>query len=1169
MAKINNTNIYNYKELPSLIDYIIGTSFDESKKTKNFRINSLIQLINGVNGVNNIQFLFSDGSNPDIDYNHEGVFFSNTNDGNPANFTQLILNKQAIQPIDLSGLFNFLDTIKNVVIKFENPSEPNTAFKFKVLNITEEEDHFIFDVSIFEGFSFGEFLNENIYSFYFDVVQDQNSIDTILKYGVITNEGGFATIQENQFAWRLNQIDFLTSPFYSHVINPATDGFYRTDIIVVNDTGNYQYVPGTENATEALEPPTPLGTLKAGVIQVYGDIISDPVVPVDLSGYVIKEEFDLLVERVTDLELPDAVLKTGTITIDDLNIDIEANEFAWRLNHVNYLTTPVFNVNISPTSPDYIRYDLLVGLPNADYGIKEGIEGENTADVPAPDSGTIQLAILVIQNNVIIDIIPSPVVDLTSIENRLTVLENSVYSKTGFTDKAIFTWSGTGLTFNYIFPSYYIDDVLRPAISGQITLTVPVVTQNRIVTIFVDYNGINYVLGEPSADPVSPTINNTTQLFVTNILILANTSVPANMSQNIVYSENNPALEWNHTTNDPGVIFNSTDSYDGTVAIAITNSINQRSIVFDNDVDIRVVEITGLSFWFKPVGNVPSNRGFNIEFLLNGNVVSEYVSIVRSNRPSETNDGAYNIKWNQNIYQYVFIPIADFRFRNNISSFDTIRFSFVNSGLNARIDYMNLVSGGGTISSPDKKGFSSIITDNGNVVALTSEDTFEMKGDGGTTVTSEGKNILIDTGTLSTRIQTLENSTVRSAQNYYKDIDLDGEITDLDISTTPMTSLNFIGSVTILKSLFYPPLFSQPLDGVSFFIKNSQAIPITIEHEALSELAGRYLFSFYDDEDLIIEPNQIIEFKNKSQTDKGKIELVGYSGPAILKEANDYADSLVIGLLDDKGNYNPSINSNLYPYVGGTSSQGTITTILTGQLWAIYGLGEGVEVLIGTKIVTDGDVVRSLVDNPTNNDIDWVITENNFGYIPENKANKSTNVEADKASNTKYSSILAFVTWLKDSFVSNLTAKVTAFVDADRFIFGDSEDIFKTKTRTYLQLLTQLKTYFDGQYGLGQITITTSTNITTDTLDASSNSQFGRHVIINNGSSNITITVNGVGTKPTTYQKEGTGTITFVAGSGRTLRTPDGSAIMNGVVGSTCALSSFGTIDNLRISNAI
>lgn len=100
-----------------------------------------------------------------------------------------------------------------------------------------------------------------------------------------------------------------------------------------------------------------------------------------------------------------------------------------------------------------------------------------------------------------------------------------------------------------------------------------------------------------------------------------------------------------------------------------------------------------------------------------------------------------------------------------------------------------------------------------------------------------------------------------------------------------------------------------------------------------------------------------------------------------------------------------------------------------------------------------------------------------------------------------------------------------------------------------------------------QITITTSSSITTDTLDANSKKQLGKNVIINNGTSAINITVNGGTDFNASYLKHGTGTITFVQASGRTLVQVNATATLNGAAGSTATISSIGTTDYLRISN--
>ncbi|CAA9199044.1 NHL repeat-containing protein [Flavobacterium collinsii] len=100
-----------------------------------------------------------------------------------------------------------------------------------------------------------------------------------------------------------------------------------------------------------------------------------------------------------------------------------------------------------------------------------------------------------------------------------------------------------------------------------------------------------------------------------------------------------------------------------------------------------------------------------------------------------------------------------------------------------------------------------------------------------------------------------------------------------------------------------------------------------------------------------------------------------------------------------------------------------------------------------------------------------------------------------------------------------------------------------------------------------QITITTSTSVTTDTQDANGKKQLGKNVIINNGTSAINITVNAGTDFNASYLKHGTGTITFVQAAGRTLVQVNATAALNGAPGSTATISSIGTTDYLRISN--
>ena len=93
-----------------------------------------------------------------------------------------------------------------------------------------------------------------------------------------------------------------------------------------------------------------------------------------------------------------------------------------------------------------------------------------------------------------------------------------------------------------------------------------------------------------------------------------------------------------------------------------------------------------------------------------------------------------------------------------------------------------------------------------------------------------------------------------------------------------------------------------------------------------------------------------------------------------------YADSLVVGLLDDRGSYNAS--GNTFPASGGSGAAGAI---LKGDLWFISVAGT-----LGGAAVAAGDQVRALVDTPGQTAGNWAISEGNVGFVPENVANKAT-----------------------------------------------------------------------------------------------------------------------------------------------------------------------------------
>jgi hypothetical protein len=85
--------------------------------------------------------------------------------------------------------------------------------------------------------------------------------------------------------------------------------------------------------------------------------------------------------------------------------------------------------------------------------------------------------------------------------------------------------------------------------------------------------------------------------------------------------------------------------------------------------------------------------------------------------------------------------------------------------------------------------------------------------------------------------------------------------------------------------------------------------------------------------------------------------------------AQVYADSLVVGLWDDRGNFDASVNA--YPTSGGS---GTAGAILKGDIWTVSVAGT----LPTGQVVEQGDTVRALTDSPGNTQTNWAIGQTNI-----------------------------------------------------------------------------------------------------------------------------------------------------------------------------------------------
>lgn len=136
---------------------------------------------------------------------------------------------------------------------------------------------------------------------------------------------------------------------------------------------------------------------------------------------------------------------------------------------------------------------------------------------------------------------------------------------------------------------------------------------------------------------------------------------------------------------------------------------------------------------------------------------------------------------------------------------------------------------------------------------------------------------------------------------------------------------------------------------------------------------------------------------NTSDVSKPVSNAAQAADTAILNAAKAYADGLVVGLVQDMGGYDASVNT--FPITGGSGISGTV---LKGDLWFASVAGT-----LGGTYIQIGSSFRALVDDPGQIANNWNIINTTLGFTPENSSNKSTDILADKLSDIKFPSTKA------------------------------------------------------------------------------------------------------------------------------------------------------------------
>jgi hypothetical protein len=189
----------------------------------------------------------------------------------------------------------------------------------------------------------GQKINANT-----DVIAAEIFKDAVLQSGFITTTGLNLSIAANEFAWRINQQEFLTPAAYSTTLVAAAAGFYRADIVVGTNTGTYQIVQGVPSATVAVEPDVPVNAVRLAGIVLFGAVVGNPT-PTPTTNFVEKSE------RANVILSGSGVI--NMLTLADEKATIVFKGTVTRLNTISYASVPyngktirLFNAQNTPVT---------------------------------------------------------------------------------------------------------------------------------------------------------------------------------------------------------------------------------------------------------------------------------------------------------------------------------------------------------------------------------------------------------------------------------------------------------------------------------------------------------------------------------------------------------------------------------------------------------------------------------------------------------------------------------------------------------------------------------------------------------------------------------------------------------------------------------------------------
>ncbi len=347
-----------------------------------------------------------------------------------------------------------------------------------------------------------------------------------------------------------------------------------------------------------------------------------------------------------------------------------------------------------------------------------------------------------------------------ALEDRVTNLETIVYRTNELLSGGATFLSG--LTYDVTPLEYVINgQFYTTAAATQVTANSGDTNFDRIDLIIVDVNGTVSILeGTPSANPVQPDVDETTQVVVAILTVPAGaTAIP--IQETLVYNEDvGVPTEWNGSVTDATIdLAYSGITYSGTKSLRFNLTPNTAYAQFNSTTNFDTSVQNTIQFWIYNTVAWTSAQRLSLRLRNAANAtVGTVVQLYNARYGFSATASSVGV------WQLVSIPIADFNLSSPIIGRIDFQ-SWVSSGvgLSCIIDVVKFVEGASNASQTNKWWFVRGNTAT-TIIPTTTNSTLRLAGGSNINTYASGTNFInFDLNT------TLTGLTSVSATTFYGD----------------------------------------------------------------------------------------------------------------------------------------------------------------------------------------------------------------------------------------------------------------------------------------------------------------------------------------------------------------------------------------------------------------